>query len=401
MSNTFTNISRGYFIFLMIFLGMLSAFGPFVTDMYLPTLPSLATVFHSTTSMVQMGLTTSMIGLAIGQLIFGPLSDKYGRKPILYWSLILFSASTAISIFSPSIEFFNIMRLFQGIGGAGGLVMSRSIATDSYSGRELAKALAIIGAVNGIAPVSAPVIGGIVSTFTGWQGIFVILLLIGIILIAMCTKYRETLPTEQRNHANIKTVYATFGKVLKIKVYVMYLIAFGCANGMLFSYISSAPFVLQTHFGFSEFAFSLFFALNSVSIGLGSTLALKFKKMESAAHFGAIGALIFAILQFAGYLMFDNVYIYGVTMFMMLCNAGFVFTSCTTLAMDAGREYTGAASAIFGAVAFSAGGVVSPIVGMGNMMHTLGITLIVSAALCFIMITYARHVIAKYRNCDI
>ncbi|MDE5634033.1 MAG: MFS transporter, partial [Muribaculaceae bacterium] len=119
--------SKGYYVFLIVFLGMLSAFGPFVTDMYLPTLPSMAEIFHTTPSLVQMGLATSMIGLAAGQIFFGPLSDKYGRRRVLMAAMILFAVSTVISIYSPSIEFFNICRFVQGLGGAGGIVLSRSI----------------------------------------------------------------------------------------------------------------------------------------------------------------------------------------------------------------------------------------------------------------------------------
>lgn len=159
--------SRKYFVFLIVFLGMLSAFGPFVTDMYLPTLPSMAEVFNTTPSLVQLGLATSMLGLAFGQVFFGPLSDKYGRRPILMSAMILFAVSTVISIYSPTIEFFNACRFAQGLGGAGGIVLSRSISTDCYSGRELAKILAIIGAVNGIAPVTAPVVGGLVAEAVG------------------------------------------------------------------------------------------------------------------------------------------------------------------------------------------------------------------------------------------
>ena len=162
-----SQFSKKYYLFLILFLGMLSAFGPFVTDMYLPTLPSMADVFNTTPSLVQMGLAASMFGLAIGQIFFGPLSDKYGRKVVLVSAMALFAVSVVASIYSPSIEFFNFCRFLQGLGGSGGIVLSRSIATDCYSGRELAKTLAIIGAVNGIAPVTAPVIGGIVAGSVG------------------------------------------------------------------------------------------------------------------------------------------------------------------------------------------------------------------------------------------
>ena len=138
-------------LFILIFLGMLSAFGPFVMDMYLPTLPAMSDYFHTTSSMVQLGLTSSMVGLAIGQLIFGPLSDKYGRQRPLIIALFLFLFSTVGCIFSQNIMQFVVLRFVQRVAGAGGVVLSRSIATDKYSARELATMLAIIGAINGIA----------------------------------------------------------------------------------------------------------------------------------------------------------------------------------------------------------------------------------------------------------
>lgn len=114
--------SKKYYLFLILFLGMLSAFGPFVTDMYLPTLPSMAEIFHTTASLVQFGLATSMLGLAVGQIFFGPLSDKYGRKAVLISAMILFAVSTVGAIYSPTIEFFNFCRFLQGLGGSGGIV---------------------------------------------------------------------------------------------------------------------------------------------------------------------------------------------------------------------------------------------------------------------------------------
>lgn len=183
-----------YKVFLLILLGMLTAFGPFVTDMYLPALPTMTGYFGTSVSMVQLGLTFSMIGLALGQLLVGPVSDKYGRRRPLIASMVLFIISTVACIFSPDVVFFTAMRFLQGIAGAGGIVISRSVATDEFSGKELMKMLAIIGAINGIAPIAAPVVGGVMLSATDWRGIFAVLLLLGVVLLVGSIMFRESLP---------------------------------------------------------------------------------------------------------------------------------------------------------------------------------------------------------------
>lgn len=154
--------------------------------MYLPGLPTMTDYFNTTASMVQLGITTAMLGLGVGQLLVGPLSDKYGRKLPLMYSLWLFIFSTVACIFSWNIGAFICFRFLQGIAGAGGIVISRSVATDCYAGKELAKAFAMISAVNGLAPILAPVGGGVLLKFTSWLGIFVFLLVLGCILLLLC-----------------------------------------------------------------------------------------------------------------------------------------------------------------------------------------------------------------------
>lgn len=385
MSETI-KFSKGYYIFLIIFLGMLSAFGPFVTDMYLPTLPSMAEIFHTSPSLVQMGLATSMLGLAVGQIFFGPLSDKFGRRPVLMSAMLLFAVSTVISIYSPTIEFFNVCRFVQGLGGAGGIVLSRSISTDCYSGRELAKTLAIIGAVNGIAPVTAPVIGGLVAEAVGWRGIFWILFVIGIVLLAMCFIFSESLPDEKCHRGKIISLMSTFPKLLRLKYFRIYVLMFAFANGVLFAYISSASFIIQNYFGFSELVFAVIFGINALGIGVGSAMSLKFRKMTDAAMFGTVGVSVVALVQLACYALFDMFIIYEILTFVMLVFVGYIFTAATTLAMDEGREYVGAASAIFGATGFLFGGIVSPLVGIGNIMST---TLIIIAVCSLSSLAFA------------
>lgn len=201
---------------------MLTAFGPFVTDMYLPGLPSMVPFFKTTIAKVQLGLTTSMIGMALGQLIFVQLSDKFGRRSPLIGAMFLFVVSTVACIFSPTIEIFIVLRLFQGIAGAGGIVISRSVATDLYSGKELVKIVALIVAINGIAPIVSPVFGGLIINHTSWRGIFILLLIVGIVLFAACIYFRETYPSIKRLNKKLPHAFLTFKPVLQNRNYRLY-----------------------------------------------------------------------------------------------------------------------------------------------------------------------------------
>ena len=284
-------------VFLLILLGMLTAFGPFVTDMYLPSLPSMGEYFNTSSSMVQLGLTTSMIGLAVGQVFFGPLSDRYGRRTPLLVAMWLFLASTVMCLFSQNIQQFVAFRLIQGIAGAGGIVISRSVATDKYSGRELAKMLAVIGAINGVAPVAAPIVGGLLTDVIGWKGIFCILLVLGIFLLLGCIRFRESLSRESRSAVKWADTLRSFGVVMHDRQYVCYVLQMAFAQGVLFANIASSPFIMQEHYGFSAFSFSLCFGLNAVVIGVAAALSVKFRRSESCTLTGCCGMAVVSIVQ--------------------------------------------------------------------------------------------------------
>ena len=252
--------------FILLFLGLLSAFGPFVMDMYLPTLPAMSGYFRTTSSMVQLGLTTSMAGLAAGQLFFGPLSDKYGRRPVLLAALMLFLLSTAGCIFSENILQFIALRFLQGVSGAGGVVLSRSIAADKYSARELAGVLAVIGGINGVATVAAPIAGGFLADASGWQGIFWSLFLLGTILLVGSFRMKESHPTGQRASVRWNDILRNFGLVLRNRQYLAYTLQYGFTMGVLFVNIASAPFIMQEHYGLSAMQFSLCFGANAIAM---------------------------------------------------------------------------------------------------------------------------------------
>ncbi len=376
-----SHFSKKYYIFLMIFLGMMSAFGPFITDMYLPALPSMVNDFHTTESLVQLTLTMGMIGLAVGQIFFGPISQKWGRKPVLLVSMLCFILGAVSCVFTTNIYIFLAFRLLQGIGGAGGVVLSRSIATDCYTGRRLATTMAIIGGINGIAPAFAPVVGGLLASQIGWQGIFWTLTGLGVILFYMTTRYRETLAPEQRTKGSLLSTFADYSKVLKNGRFNALFLAYGLTMGLLFAYVSAAPFILQQQFEFNEIAFAIIFGVNSALIGVGSAIALRFKQLEKGLCFAAGAALVIAVLQIVLIFTANSFLTYEIVSALLLLFVGIGITSSTSLAMDEGREYTGAAAAIVGAIGFVFGGVVSPIVGYGDIQITTAVLQIIIALL--------------------
>lgn len=376
--------------FLFVFLGMLTAFGPFVTDMYLPSLPAMTSYFGTSVSMVQLGLTFSMLGLAAGQLVFGPLSDKYGRRAPLLISMGLFLVSTLGCIFSPTIELFVLLRFVQGLAGAGGIVISRSIATDKFKGLNLAKALAVVGAINGIAPVAAPVLGGAILKVTTWRGVFAVLFVLGVALLGACIHFNESLSRVKRSQESVWKTLSLFKQVVKNRTFMLYVLQMAFAQGMLFGYIAASPFIIQEHYGFSPFAFSLFFAANAVAIGTGAALSVKFKRQENCVLASCAGMLVCSVALLAALLAGAGVWMFEALLFVMLFMMGLSFTASTALAMDAVRGQAGTGSALLGASGFLFGSIVSPIVGMGNILVTSGITFVVCAVCSGVCALLAR-----------
>lgn len=376
---------RNYWVFL-IFIAIIGAFSSLVNDMYLPTIPSMMKEFHTTPSMTQMGISMAMIGMGIGSVLWGSASDRYGRKPILIVSLIIFVLATAISLLSKNITFFIICRLFQGLGAGGAMVLSTSIPADVYMGRQLAKLMAIIGAVNGVAPALGPVVGGMMTDWVGWRGIFVLLLIIGVVMTFWTTHYTETLPPARRlQTTGIKGYVKAYKSLFANGRFMLYVTIKAVAIGLLYAYISSAPFIMQTHYGFSAMTFGLIFGGNALAMGVGSALAPRFKVMKQAMVVGCIGMFVFAVAVAAVMWHEAPFWLYELLTIPMLLFSGMIFASSNTLAMEVGRDEAGTASAILSVVKYVFAAVVSPLVGLGNIFHSSAIAYVAVTAIALIL----------------
>lgn len=374
-------MDKRYYIFLIAYLVLLSAFGSFVNDMYLPSLPEMQRDFSCSVSTVQLGLTFGMIGLAIGQLLLGPLSDHYGRKPVLVVSMLVFIAGAVCSVYSPTIHAFLWWRLLQGIGASGGYFLARTVPADIYGGRQLAKMMALIGAINGFAPASAPVIGGFLADSIHWQGIFWVLAGFAALLIVISFFFKESLPAARRAKGPIFNAFKEFGPLLRNKPFMTHVLLKGSALGLLFAYTSSAPFIMQTVYGFSQIKFGLFMGFNALFVAAGSMFALKFKVLKRAAWAGGWILMISATVVALALFFVHDFWAYEVSLLPMIFAMGMIFTVGNTLAMNEGRTDAGTASAILGVGGYAFGATVAPLVGMGDMLHSTAIVFLVMAAL--------------------
>lgn len=382
---------KHYYVFLVACLVLLSSLGSFVNDMYTPALPAMCRFFGCSVSLGQMGLTMGMAGLALGQFILGPVSDRIGRRPVLVASIVLFIVSAVVSVFSPSIHVFNLCRLFQGIGASGGYFLARTIPADVYQGRALARLMALIGAINGIAPASAPVIGGITSDAFGWKGVFVLLAIFAVFLLFAAPVLKESLPVAKRVSGPWMKSFSGYGSLLRNRPFIIHICFKGTALGMLFAYISSSPFILQSHYGLSQTSYGLVIGFNAIFMAAGSMLALKFKPFKKAAYTGAVVMAAGVLAEAVALYCIHSILIYEIFSIVMLFGLGLIFTTANTLAMNEGRESAGEASALLGISGYVVGAAVSPIVGIGNVLHSTAITYVLLGIVVFAFALASRR----------
>ncbi len=366
--------------FIYVLLGLLAALATVVNNMFSPALPSLVNFFGSTESIVQSGLTTGMLGLALGQLLFGPLSDKLGRRRPLLMSMVLFTLTTLCILPVTDVRLFIALRFVQGFTAAGAIAISRSVATDLFDERSLLKAMAVINIVNGLAPIVTPMLGGAAVSAAGWHGVFATALAIAVVLTVGSFFLGESLPQEKRQNRTFLATFRLFGTVLSNGTFLSMLLHQAAALALLFGNIASCAFIAQ-HYGLSPASVGLTLAVNGVFLGIGAGFAARFKSALAGVRVSCIGMVTMSLVVTVVLFLDLGFYAYEVALCLMLAFMGVTLTSSTTMAMTSAREHAGTASALFGAAGFLAGAAVSPIVGLGNMLHSTALTFVCGAVL--------------------
>ena len=377
-------------LFLVLLLGVLSAFGPFVVDLYLPSLPQLASFFETSASMTQLTLTTAMIGLAVGQLLLGPLSDKFGRKIPLIISLVIYIISTVLIVYAPNIESMIVLRVIQGLSSAGSVVISRAVATDLYRGREMTRFFGLLMTINGIAPIISPILGSLLLEYISWKGVFVFLALIGLVVLFFCFRLKESLSVENRLQGSIFATFSTFGVIIKNRLFMSYVGIESFLLGAMFAYIAASPFILQSFYGLSAFIFSLCFGANGAALVIGANIGGKLPNRKALA-IGVFAFVVDALYTIAVLIIQPHWLFVEIGFFTMLLLMGVAFPAISSLAMESERQYAGSASALLGFAPFFLGGVVSPLVGIGNIFYSTALVILACGILALAIYWAIRH----------
>ncbi|WP_018887928.1 multidrug effflux MFS transporter [Paenibacillus massiliensis] len=380
-------------------LGALAAIAPFSLDMYLPALPELTRDMHTSASMAQLSLTACMLGLSLGQLFAGPLSDIYGRRKPLMFGLLLYVIASICCAFSGSIWTFILLRFIQGLAGSVGVVVSRAMTRDLFSGSELTRFFSLLMLINGAGPIFAPIAGGQLLRVSSWQGVFFALCIAGLVLFfAVVYKLQETLPVERRTEGNLKATLLTFGNLLKDKMFIGYALAQGFVLAAMFAYISGSTFVIQDIFGASPQAFSFIFAVNGIGLIVAGQITGRLSSRVSERRLfisGIMLACLSGVLLFVILISGGGLYAVLVPLFFVVASVGIVTTTGFSLAMQNYGAAAGSASALLGLISFILGGLAAPLTGIGGGHSAIPMGIVIAAAnlaafVCYIVFVRAN-----------
>jgi MFS transporter, DHA1 family, multidrug resistance protein len=380
---------------MVLILGALSAFGPLSIDMYLPSLPKLAQDLHTSTSLAQLSLTACLLGISMGQIFAGSISDVRGRRKPLLAGLVCYTLSSLLCAIGPSIWSLILLRFIQGLAGSAGIVISRAVVRDLYSGVELTRFYSLLMLVNGVAPILAPIAGGELLQFTSWRGVFLVLCAIGLVMfLAVLFGLSETLEETRRSKGGIRNMLATFLALIRDRVFMGYALSQGFVVAAMFAYISGSPFVLQNIFGVSPQMFSVCFAINGLGIIIAGQITGRVVGRISETKLFVTGIS----LAFVGGITLLSMIWIGAglaailpPLFVVVASVGIVSTTGFSLAMQKYGHAAGSASALLGLMSFVFGAVVAPLVGLGGSHTAIPMGFVIAAAetcavLCYLFL---------------
>jgi len=397
---------------LVFILGALTAFGPFSIDMYLPALPSLSRDFGTGAAQAQLTLSACLLGLALGQVIAGPISDALGRRRPLLVGLAAYALASLLCVVAPSVYAFVVLRFIQGFAGAAGIVIARAVVRDLHSGVAAARFFSLLMLVNGLAPILAPIFGGLLLRYTSWRGIFVVLAIIGtLLLLATATGLGETLPPDRRQSGGVRATITTFRQLLADRSYMGYALSCGLAFAAMFAYISGSPFVLQDIYGISPQLFSVIFGMNALGlvivgqvngrlVGRVSPTRLLVAGLIATATGGVALLSVVTIGGMGAMGAMGAIGLVGIlpSLFVVVSSLGFVLPNATALALSDHPRVAGSASALLGVLQYSIGAAAAPLVGAFGTGTALPMSVVIATLGCSALVVFVLLVRGSLRQ---
>ncbi|KOV90491.1 multidrug effflux MFS transporter [Streptomyces sp. NRRL B-3648] len=378
-------------------LGGLTATTPLAMDMYLPSLPQVTRSLDAPAVTVQLTLTACMAGLALGQLVVGPMSDRWGRRRPLLTGLAVYLLATALCALAPTVETLIAFRLVQGLAGAAGVVIARAVVRDLYDGVAMARFFSTLMLISGAAPIIAPLVGGQILRVTDWRGVFVVLTAVGAVLTALvCARLPETLPPAERHRGGVGEALRAMRGLLADRPFTGYTLAGGFAFAALFAYVSASPFVIQEIYGASPQTFSLLFGLNSVGLVAAGQLngkvlvgRVSLDKVLAAGLTVIVLAATALLLMATGALGDTGLVPVAAALFVLMSAMGVTLPNAQSLALLRTRHAAGSASALLGTSSFLVGAIASPLVGVAGEHTAVPMAVVqlagaLVAAACFV-----------------
>ncbi|MGW7792183.1 multidrug effflux MFS transporter [Streptomyces tricolor] len=355
-------------------LGGLTATPPLAMDMYLPSLPEVTRSLHASAAAVQLTLTACLLGMALGQLVVGPMSDRWGRRRPLLTGLAVYLVAPALCAVAPNVETLVAFRLVQGLAGAAGIVIARAVVRDLYDGVAMARFFSTLMLISGVAPIVAPLIGGQILRVTDWRGVFVVLTVVGAALaVLVWLRLPETLPPAGRHGGGVGQALRAMRGLLADLPFTGYMLAGGFAFAALFAYISASPFVIQEIYGASPQTFSLLFGLNSVGLVIAGQIngkvlvgRVSLDKVLGTGLAVIVLAATALLLMASGALGEVGLAPIAAALFVLMSAMGITLPNAQTLALLRTRHAAGSASALLGTSSFLVGATASPLVGVAG-----------------------------------
>ena len=362
----------------------LTAIAPLATDMYVPAFPQVAGDLSSTATQVQLTLTTFFVGMALGQLVGGPVSDQRGRRTPLILAVAVMAAASIVCALTPTIAVMTAARFVQGFAGGWAMVIGRAIIVDLATGAQLVRVLNIIAGVGGLAPIVGPLLGAAILQLSHWRVSFWLVAVLGLAMVlAVLIAVPESLPRERRHAGGLRNFLTAGRIVLGKREYVGYLIVAGAAMGALFAYVATSAFVLQAMNGLSPIAYSIDFAANAAGMTLAALIAARLAgrvPTRKVILTGQIAALLAGIAMLVGALWFRTPLILTMVSFFVLMTAqGLIIPNGGALASAAVPEHPGTGSAVQGFVQWVAAGTIAPIAGLGGATTAVPMAVLMTA----------------------